>query len=63
MTMMRTTEESESKAVDTMRRLTLAHAALTALMLGGIVEDADVQHMDEMWGERVMKLKAADAER
>ena len=26
------------------------------------MEDADVQHMDEMWGERVMKLKAADAE-
>ncbi len=46
-----------------MRRLTLAHAALAALILGGLVENADAQQMDEMWGQQVMKLKAVDAER
>ncbi len=49
--------------MDRMRRLTIAHATLAALILGGLVEGADVQQMDEMWGEQVMKLKAADAER
>lgn len=49
--------------MDTMRRLTLAHAALAALILGGMVERAGAQQIDEMWGERMMKLKARDAER
>ena len=49
--------------MDTMRRLTIAHAALAVLILGGTVEGAGAQEMDEMWGEQVMKLKAADAER
>lgn len=47
--------------MDTMKRLTLTHATLAALMLGGVVENADAQQMDKMWGERVMKLKAVDA--
>jgi len=46
-----------------MRRLTLANVALVVLILAGIVEGAGAQQMDKMWGERVMKLKAADAER
>ena len=49
--------------MDTIRRLTLAHVALAALILGGMVEGAGAQQMDEMWGERMMKLKARDAER
>ena len=49
--------------MNTTRLLTLAHAALAALMLGGIVHDADAERMDDMWGEQVMKLKAVDAER
>ena len=49
--------------MDTMRRLTLANAVLAVLILGGIVEGAHVQQMDKMWGEQVLKLQAADAER
>ena len=49
--------------MDTMRRLAFVHIALAVLILGGMVEGAGAQPMDEMWGEQVMKLKAADAER
>ncbi len=49
--------------MNTTRLLTLAHAALAALMFGGIVQDVDAERMDDMWGEKVMKLKAVDAER
>ncbi len=49
--------------MDTMRQLMLACIALALLVIGGIVEGANAQQMDEMWGERVMKLKAVDAER
>jgi len=49
--------------MDTRRRLTRAGAALVVLVLAGMVGDANAQPMDKMWGEQVMKLKAADAER
>ena len=55
--MMTITERLELQEMDTKRRLILAYAVLTALMLGGIVEVADAQHTDEMWGERVMKSR------
>ncbi len=45
------------------RRLTLAHAALAAVILGMAVEDAAAQEMDSMWGEQVMQLKAVNPER
>ena len=46
-----------------MRRLKLIHAVLTVLILTGMIDDIQAQQMDKMWGEQVMKLKAADAER
>ena len=46
-----------------MRRLMLAYVVLAVLITGGILEDAQAQQMDKMWGEQVMKLNAADAER
>ena len=46
-----------------MRLFALVHAALAVLILGGMVEDAGAERMDEMWGERVMRLKAVDADR
>jgi len=49
--------------MDKMRRLMFAHVALAILVIGGTVEDASAQQMDEMWGEQVMTLSAADAER
>ena len=49
--------------MDTMRRLKLIHAVLTVLILTGMIDDIQAQQMDKMWGEQVMKLKAADAER
>ena len=49
--------------MNTTRILTLVYVVLSALMFGGIVQDADAEQMDEMWGEQVMALKATDAER
>ena len=46
--------------MDTMRRLKLV---LVLLILGGTAQSTLAQQMDKMWGEQVMKLKAADAER
>ncbi|MHC4144359.1 MAG: alpha-L-fucosidase [Planctomycetota bacterium] len=44
------------------RRFILAHAVPTILILGWIIDYAGAQRIDDMWGERVMKLKAVDAE-
>ena len=49
--------------MNTTRILKLAHAALAVLMFGGVVQDAEAERMDDMWGEQVMKLKAVDAKR
>jgi alpha-L-fucosidase len=49
--------------MDMMRRLILVHAVLAALIHTGMIDDAQAQQMDTIWGEQVMKLKAADAER
>jgi len=42
-----------------MRLLTLAHAALATLMLGGITENTDAQQMDDMWGEHIQNQQNA----
>ena len=49
--------------MDPQRRLTRAAITLAVLVLAGMIENAGAQEMDAMWGQRVMKLKAADAER
>ncbi len=49
--------------MDKMRRLTYAQIGLALLVLGGMVSPSGAQEMDAMWGEQVLKLKAADAER
>lgn len=49
--------------MDRMRRLMLSSAAGAMLVLGGTLGSAGAQQMDQIWGERVMQLQAADAER
>ena len=46
-----------------MRCFSIEKAILTTLIFAGIVENVLAQQMDKMWGEQVMKLQAADAER
>jgi len=53
----------EFLVMDMMRRLTLAYIALAIPVSAVTVQDAGAQKMDEMWGQQVMTLKAADAER
>jgi len=49
--------------MDATRRTMLVRVVLAVLVLGGIKASADDQRVDNMWGEQVMKLKAADAKR
>ena len=58
-----TIDRLEFLVMDTMRRLMLADIALAILVSAVMVQDAGAQKMDEMWGQQVMALKAADAER
>ena len=49
--------------MNAMRPQTLVRVVLAIPVLGGAVGQADPQEMDAMWGVRVMKLTASDAER
>jgi len=42
-----------------MRQVTLAYVALAILVIAGTVEGTSIQQMDEIWGEQLIKLKAA----
>jgi len=45
--------------MDKMRQVTLAYVALAILVIAGTVEGTSIQQMDEIWGEQLIKLKAA----
>ena len=49
--------------MDKIRRLTFVHVVLAVLVLAPMTDCGSAHEMDMMWGEQVLKLKAADAER
>jgi len=46
-----------------MKRLMFVNVVLFLVIAGVMLDDTQAQQVDKMWGEQVLKLKAADAER
>ena len=46
-----------------MKRLMFLSVVLSLVIAGVMLDDAQARQIDKMWGEQMLKLKAADAER